>query len=105
MLAMTSSGRNIVVTSVIHLVRVEPASSIILSQNAATNSGIAATIVPTGVAHGGRVRYNAPRCLPRGIRALAYNVLMIAPTSFFADYGCHVRIWEEIQALQHLGHE
>jgi glycosyltransferase involved in cell wall biosynthesis len=29
---------------------------------------------------------------------------MIAPTSFFADYGCHVRIWEEIKALQKLGH-
>lgn len=29
---------------------------------------------------------------------------MIAPTSFFADYGCHVRIWEEIKALQNLGH-
>lgn len=33
-----------------------------------------------------------------------YNILMIAPTSFFADYGCHVRIWEEIQALQQRGH-
>jgi hypothetical protein len=32
------------------------------------------------------------------------QILMIAPTSFFADYGCHVRIWEEIQALQRLGH-
>jgi glycosyltransferase involved in cell wall biosynthesis len=29
---------------------------------------------------------------------------MIAPTSFFADYGCHVRIWEEIQAIQARGH-
>lgn len=29
---------------------------------------------------------------------------MIAPTSFFADYGCHVRILEEAQALQELGH-
>jgi glycosyltransferase involved in cell wall biosynthesis len=29
---------------------------------------------------------------------------MIAPTSFFSDYGCHVRIWEEIQALQRRGH-
>ncbi|MER3513456.1 MAG: glycosyltransferase family 1 protein [Chloroflexota bacterium] len=28
---------------------------------------------------------------------------MIAPTSFFADYGCHVRILEEAQALQRLG--
>lgn len=29
---------------------------------------------------------------------------MIAPTSFFADYGCHVRILEEIRALQRRGH-
>lgn len=29
---------------------------------------------------------------------------MIAPTSFFADYGCHVRIWEEAKVLQKLGH-
>lgn len=32
------------------------------------------------------------------------TILMIASTSFFADYGCHVRIWEEIKALQQLGH-
>lgn len=36
--------------------------------------------------------------------ASAFRVLMIAPTSFFADYGCHVRILEEAQALQALGH-
>ena len=29
---------------------------------------------------------------------------MIAPTSFFADYGCHVRILEETRTLQKLGH-
>lgn len=29
---------------------------------------------------------------------------MIAPTSFFADYGCHVRILEEVRALQARGH-
>ena len=29
---------------------------------------------------------------------------MIAPTSFFADYGCHVRILEEARVLQRLGH-
>lgn len=29
---------------------------------------------------------------------------MIAPTSFFADYGCHIRIWQEAKALQQLGH-
>jgi glycosyltransferase involved in cell wall biosynthesis len=33
------------------------------------------------------------------------RILMIAPTSFFADYGCHVRIYEEARALQRLGHE
>jgi glycosyltransferase involved in cell wall biosynthesis len=32
-----------------------------------------------------------------------YNVLMIAPTSFFADYGCHVRIREEALVLQEMG--
>ncbi len=34
----------------------------------------------------------------------SYRVLMIAPTSFFADYGCHVRILEEARVLQRLGH-
>ena len=34
----------------------------------------------------------------------SYRVLMIAPTSFFADYGCHVRILEEARILQSLGH-
>jgi glycosyltransferase involved in cell wall biosynthesis len=28
---------------------------------------------------------------------------MVAPTSFFADYGCHVRILEEVRALQARG--
>lgn len=32
------------------------------------------------------------------------RVLMIAPTSFFADYGCHVRILEEARGLQARGH-
>ena len=27
------------------------------------------------------------------------RILMVAPTSFFADYGCHVRIFEEARAL------
>jgi glycosyltransferase involved in cell wall biosynthesis len=30
---------------------------------------------------------------------------MIAPTSFFADYGCHVRILEEVRILTRLGHQ
>src|SRR5688572_9747880 len=34
-----------------------------------------------------------------------HRVLKIAPTSFFADYGCHVRIYEETRVLQRLGHE
>ncbi len=33
-----------------------------------------------------------------------YKVLMVAPTSFFGDYGCHVRILEEARALEALGH-
>jgi glycosyltransferase involved in cell wall biosynthesis len=32
----------------------------------------------------------------------AYNVLMIAPTSFFNSYGCHVRILEEATTLMEL---
>jgi len=34
-----------------------------------------------------------------------FKVLKIAPTSFFADYGCHVRILEEALILQKMGHE
>jgi glycosyltransferase involved in cell wall biosynthesis len=33
------------------------------------------------------------------------KILMIAPTPFFADRGCHTQIYEEIKALQKLGHE
>jgi len=33
------------------------------------------------------------------------RVLMIAPTPFFADRGCHVRILEEVRVLTRLGHE
>jgi len=32
-----------------------------------------------------------------------YSVVMIAPTSFFADYGCHVRILEEALVLRRMG--
>ena len=35
---------------------------------------------------------------------MSYNILMIAPTSFFGDYGCHVRILEEVRVLQRRGH-
>ena len=34
-----------------------------------------------------------------------YRILMIAPTSFFSDYGGHVRILEEARVLQKLGHQ
>lgn len=33
------------------------------------------------------------------------RILAIAPTSFFADYGCHVRILEQIQLLRQCGHQ
>lgn len=34
-----------------------------------------------------------------------FRVLMVAPTSFFSDYGCHVRILEEARILQKMGHK
>ncbi len=34
-----------------------------------------------------------------------WRVLSIAPTSFFADYGCHVRIWGQLRSLQRRGHQ
>ncbi|MGE5262333.1 MAG: glycosyltransferase family 4 protein [Acidobacteriota bacterium] len=35
---------------------------------------------------------------------MPFRVLMIAPTSFFLDYGCHVRILEEARILQKKRH-
>lgn len=35
---------------------------------------------------------------------MPYRILTIAPTSFFSDYGAHVRIYEEIMHLQARGH-
>lgn len=35
----------------------------------------------------------------------ALRVLMIAPTPYFSDRGCHVRIYEEARALTKLGHD
>jgi glycosyltransferase involved in cell wall biosynthesis len=37
-------------------------------------------------------------------RRRAIKILMVAPTSFFSDYGGHIRILEETMALQSLGH-
>lgn len=34
-----------------------------------------------------------------------YRVLMIAPTSFFSDYGCHIRIAQEAHELIARGHD
>lgn len=33
------------------------------------------------------------------------KILMLAPTPYFADRGCHVRIFEEARSLQALGHQ
>ncbi len=38
------------------------------------------------------------------LKDMPYNILMIAPTSFFGDYGCHVRILEEVRVLHKRGH-
>lgn len=42
----------------------------------------------------------AARAAPRG----GLRLLAIAPTPFFGDYGCHVRILEELRALRARGH-
>ncbi|MEO6060897.1 MAG: glycosyltransferase family 1 protein, partial [Thermoflexales bacterium] len=42
---------------------------------------------------------------PPSIDGGALRILSVAPTSFFNDYGCHVRILEEARALQALGHD
>ncbi len=34
-----------------------------------------------------------------------FRILMIAPTSFFSDYGGHIRILEETRTLQKMGHQ
>ncbi|MBI1884469.1 MAG: glycosyltransferase family 4 protein [Chlamydiae bacterium] len=36
---------------------------------------------------------------------MSLKILMIAPTPFFADRGCHVRIYEEARTLQEMGHQ
>lgn len=41
--------------------------------------------------------------IPKPAGPRSFRVLKIAPTSFFSDYGCHVRILEETLALQALG--
>lgn len=40
--------------------------------------------------------------MPTGSRPL--RILVVAPTSFFSDTGCHVRILEEVRILERLGH-
>ena len=42
---------------------------------------------------------------PPGATPHVTRILMIAPTPFFADRGCHVRIYEEARALQAVGYE
>jgi len=42
--------------------------------------------------------------LPVATPQRQYNILMVAPTMFFADYGCHVRILEEAVTLRQMGH-
>lgn len=56
------------------------------------------------------VIYTPPAAVARPLPAArrsrrARRVLMVAPTSFFADYGCHVRILEEARVLTRLGQQ
>jgi glycosyltransferase involved in cell wall biosynthesis len=41
----------------------------------------------------------------QGTTRTTYKVLMVAPTSFFSDYGCSVRILEEAKILQDRGNK
>jgi glycosyltransferase involved in cell wall biosynthesis len=41
----------------------------------------------------------------KGVPGESYKILMIAPTSFFSDYGCSVRILEETRVLRRLGNK
>ena len=43
--------------------------------------------------------------MANGVKSDGLRVLMVAPTSFFSDYGGHIRILEETLALQALGHQ
>lgn len=38
-------------------------------------------------------------------RSESLKILMVAPTPYFSDRGCHVRIYEEAKALMMLGHQ
>jgi glycosyltransferase involved in cell wall biosynthesis len=40
-----------------------------------------------------------------GVTTKPYNILMVAPTSFFSDYGCSVRILEEARILGKRGNK
>jgi glycosyltransferase involved in cell wall biosynthesis len=40
----------------------------------------------------------------KAVRGGGKSVLVIAPTPFFADRGCHVRIYEEVKLLEELGY-
>lgn len=42
---------------------------------------------------------------PDTTAAVRLRILMIAPTPYFSDRGCHVRIYEEARALQGRGHQ
>jgi glycosyltransferase involved in cell wall biosynthesis len=41
----------------------------------------------------------------QAVRAHRKPVLVVAPTPFFADRGCHVRIYEEVKLLKDLGYQ
>lgn len=87
----------------------------ILSCGATRRRGIATRVDPprssydkdVGVSKtSARSAVKALRSRPRASRDLpVYRILSIAPTPFFSDRGCHVRILEEAHALEALGHQ
>ena len=59
-------------------------------------------ITPDGRATGARAGLASLGSLAE--EKVRYRILMLAPTGFFSDYGCHVRILEEASILRQKGH-
>src|SRR6185312_15964810 len=56
------------------------------------------------VAEPKRALADGPRPAYASAARSGYRILTLAPTPFFGDYGCHVRILEEMRALREAGH-
>lgn len=58
-----------------------------------------------GQGSGGKAEDSFTTLASRPLPLAPLKILMIAPTPYFSDRGCHVRIFEEARALMALGHQ